>query len=235
MTTMPDQATLAIEALSFSYPHRHVFTRWSARIPPGLTWLKGSNGSGKSTLIKLLAGSLSPAHGRVLLQGVDQQAQPMAYKQQVFWCGPDRIAFEHLTPWEYWGFLRTLYPSFDEAALHALLPALGLMPHVHRPLRELSTGTQRKAWVLAALCAGTALTLMDEPLNALDTASLACVRQALCERAMGAGGEAGAAPARIWLLTSHEDIGPASAHARLLNLDANAASEGANSGGVAAA
>lgn len=222
MPTAPTPV-LSIDALSFSYPHRHVFTRWSAQIAPGLSWLKGGNGSGKSTLLKLLAGALIPAHGRLVLLGLDSGQHPeqaLAYKRQVFWCGPDRIAFEHLTPWEYWGFLRTLYASFDEARLRALLPSLGLMPHVHRPLRELSTGTQRKVWVLAALCAGTGLTLMDEPLNALDTRSLACIRQALEDCAIE-----GASSGRAWLLTSHEDIGPASAHAHVLNLD-EASSDG---------
>lgn len=216
MTSTPTSPVLAIEALSFSYPHRHVFTRWSAQLMPGLTWLKGSNGCGKSTLLKLLAGALVPTHGRLLLQGRHQPRQGQAFRQQVFWCGPDRIAFDHLTPWEYWGFMRTLYPSFDEVRLRAMLPLLGLAPHVQRPLRELSTGTQRKVWVLAALCAGTALTLLDEPLNALDAASLVCIRQALAECAQ----QALSGSPRAWLLTSHEDIGPAAPLAQVLNLDA---------------
>jgi ABC-2 type transport system ATP-binding protein len=201
---------LAVQSLTFSYPERHVFTRWSGQFGPGMSWLQGHNGCGKSTLLKLLAGAVAPSGGHIRINEVDQAAQAMAYRQRVFWCGPGAIPFEHLTPWQYWGFMRSLYPMLDEDALRLHADAFGLAPHLGAPLQSLSTGTQRKVWVSAALAAHTTVTLIDEPFNALDADSLAHLRQALVSAAQSQD--------RIWVLTSHEDLGPASQWARRLDL-----------------
>jgi ABC-type multidrug transport system ATPase subunit len=126
-------------------------------------------------------------------------AQPLAYRRQVFWCGPGAVAFEHLRPPEYFSFLRGLYPSMDEALLQAQVTGFGLMPFLGKPLQALSTGTQRKVWLAAALAVGTPLVLLDEPLNALDAASLAHLH--------GQFRRCAASPAQAWLAASHEALG----------------------------
>lgn len=204
-------AVLRVHELSFSYPGRHVYTGWSADFMPGITWVRGSNGSGKSTLLKLLCGALPALTGRISVHGVDLAAQRLLYQRQVFWCGPGGIAFDHLRPHEYWAFLRSLYPTFDADAAQHTADALGLAPHRRQRLRELSTGTQRKVWLAAALHAGTAVVLLDEPLNALDQASLRLVRDHLARCA--------ADTRAAWIVVSHESPGTAAeAAARILDL-----------------
>ena len=218
--TAPRRApVLKVKALSFSYPGRHVFTEWSAEFAPGLSWIQGSNGSGKSTLLKLLAGALTPLLGSLQVREVDAAARPLAYRREVFWCGPSAIPFDHLSPAEYWGFMRHLYPRFDAAALGAHVAGLGLGPFTDTRLSELSTGTQRKVWLAAALVAGSACVLMDEPLNALDSASLHYV--------LGQLAACAADPARAWIVASHEALGVAGERAVLMGLDRG---DGANAG-----
>ncbi len=204
-------ALLQVEDLCFSYPQRHVFTLWSAAFDAGLTWVRGSNGSGKSTLLKLLGGALPATSGRIVLAGVDCATQPLDYRRRVFWCGPGAIPFDHLTPAEYFGFMRTLYPRFDTAALARHVQGFALAPHLANPLRTLSTGTQRKAWLAAALSAGTDVTLLDEPINALDAASHMHLLAVLAECAGHAR--------QSWIVASHESLGAAEQRAALLDLD----------------
>jgi len=192
---------LQVHDLGFSWPRRHVFTAWSAGFPAGLTWLRGANGSGKSTLLKLLAGALPPLGGSlglVLADGtvLDALVQPTVWKREVFWCGPGPIAFDHLTPPEYFGFLQGLYPHFDAHALAQHVAGFGLAPHLGSRIAALSTGTQRKVWLAAALCAGTRVRLLDEPLNALDAASLAHLQQALSAATQQTD--------TAWIVASHE-------------------------------
>jgi len=189
-------AVLQVQGLSFSYPGRHVFTHCSADFPPGLTWLRGSNGSGKSTLLKLLAGVLTPLTGRLWVSGIEAAAQPIDYRREVFWCGPGAIAFDHLRAPEYFAFLHGLYPRWDAAALSVQVHALGLDGFMTQRLNELSTGTQRKVWLAAALVAGTAVVLLDEPLNALDAASAARLLEQLALAARSTQ--------QAWLVASHE-------------------------------
>lgn len=197
---------LRVRDLSFSWPRRHVFTGWSAEVGTGLTWLRGVNGSGKSTLLKLLAGALPPLAGELQLVGdtvLSPAADALAWKREVYWCGPGPIAFDHLRPPEYFGFLRSLYPRFDVAAVQAHAQAFGLASHLGTPLAALSTGTQRKVWLAAALAVGTRLRLLDEPLNALDSASVAYLQAQLALAAQQQG--------TLWLVASHEAPLPASA------------------------
>ena len=201
---------LRVQALSFSYPARHVFTAWSADFAAGLTWVRGSNGSGKSTLLKLLAGALPPLAGHLQVQGIAAAAQPLDYRREVFWCGPGAIAFDHLQPPEYFAFLRSLYPRLDSAALQGHVEGLGLPRFMGTRLAELSTGTQRKVWLAAALAAGTAAVLLDEPLNALDQASLAYLLAQLQHCA--------ASSTQSWVVASHEALGAAGESATLLEL-----------------
>lgn len=178
-------AVLRVQGLSFSYPRRHVFTDWSADFAPGLTWLRGHNGSGKSTLLKLLAGALPPLAGELSAVGAVLATQPLQYRREVFWCGPGAIAFDHLHMDEYFGFMQTLYPRWDADSAQAHARAFGLEPYRGRRLQALSTGTQRKVWLSAALAAGTRVVLLDEPMNALDAASLAHLRGSLAALAQG--------------------------------------------------
>lgn len=203
---------LVVQDLSFAYPGRPVFDGWSARFAPGLTWLRGRNGSGKSTLLKLLAGALPPLLGTLGVDGIDAAVRPLDYRREVFWCGPGAIAFDHLRAPEYFAFLGNLYPRFDADAAARHAETFGLQPFLGARLSELSTGTQRKVWLAAALAARTAVVLLDEPLNALDAASLAHLQAVLAQ--------ADAAAAQAWIVASHEPPLPAPATPRALWLDA---------------
>jgi ABC-type multidrug transport system ATPase subunit len=172
--------------------------------------VKGSNGCGKSTLLKLLAGSLKPTAGAIEVQGVDISAQPLQYRRQVFYCGPGPIAFDHLSPVEFFGFMRALYPGIDENRLAQNVEGFGLHSFLDLPLTTLSTGTQRKVWLSMALAAGTEATLLDEPLNALDAKSLEYLRSALVHCAQDS--------VRAWIVASHEDLGVGSLTAETLEM-----------------
>jgi len=203
---------LSADQLSFWYPGRPLFAHWSHDFPAGLTWVRGANGSGKSTLLRLLGGALAPITGSLQVDGLRADRDAVAYRRAVFWCGPDPVAFDHLSPPEYFGFLASLYPSLDSAALPDWVQALGLAPFLQRRIDQLSTGTQRKVALTAALCANTRVVLLDEPLAALDARSVAVVRARLA---------AAAADRRsAWIVTSHEPLGEAADSAQLLDLAA---------------
>ena len=210
MTGAVGDAILRVQRLGFSYPVRHVFTDWSADFGPGLSWVRGPNGSGKSTLLQLIAGALPARSGTLSVNGIDAVQRPLDYRREVFWCGSGPIVFDHLRAPEYFGFMRSLYPRLDADALPEHIAGFGLAPQFDMPLAKLSAGTQRKVWLAAAMVANTAAVLIDEPVNALDAASLAHLHRVLLRCAVD--------PARAWIVTSHEPLGPAGDLARSLEL-----------------
>lgn len=62
--------SITLRDVSFAWPDGGVvLSGLDGTFGPGRTGLIGDNGSGKSTLLRLIAGSLSPASGRILLSG----------------------------------------------------------------------------------------------------------------------------------------------------------------------
>ena len=189
---------LQVESLAFGYPQRELFTDWSARIGPGVTLVRGGDGSGsgKTALLRLLAGDRPARSGLLRLHGVRLDAQPIAYRQQVFWADPQSQAFERVTALDYFESLRQAYPGFDDRALATLIGGLSLVEYQSKPLYMLSTGSKRKVWLAGAFASCAAVTLLDQPFAALDKASIEFVRQLLAQTADH--------PARAWVLADYE-------------------------------
>ncbi len=172
MKQVQNKTILQASALHFSYPSRQLFTNFSANIASGITLIRGGDGRGKSTLLRLLAGALPAQGGQLHINGIDLQAQPANYKAEVFWAEPRTDAFDQLTALDYFELQRRRYSDFDDAALADMTYGLGLQEHLHKQLFMLSTGSKRKVFLAAALASGAAVTLLDEPFAALDTASI---------------------------------------------------------------
>jgi ABC-type multidrug transport system ATPase subunit len=148
--------------------------------------------------------------GRFQLRGQTTDPATPEHRRHVYWCGPGAVAFDHLRPDEFYGFLLGLYPRFDTVAAQELALELGLAPFMGKRLREMSTGTQRKVWLSAAFSAGTPVVLLDEPLNALDMRSVRVVRERLLRCTQDVS--------TAWIVVSHEGLGEAEAQARTVTL-----------------
>ena len=116
----------------------------------------------------------------------------------MYWCGPEGPAFDHLKPNEFFGFVAGLYPSFDAALPAVLVEALGLEPFLERRIHQLSTGSRKKVGVIAAMAAGTAVVLLDEPLAALDRVSGCVLKNHFAQAARQRE--------RTWIVASHEPL-----------------------------
>lgn len=194
--TTAASAVLQADGLHFQYAGQALFANFSARVMPGVTLVCGGSGRGKSTLLRLLAGALPLAAGQLHINGISLQDQPAAYRQQVFWTEPRTDAFDQITALEYFQLQRHIYGGFTDGHLATLVDGLSLEPHLSKPLYMLSTGSKRKVWLAAAFASGAAVTLVDEPFAALDTASTGFVLDMLEDAATD--------PARAWLLAHHE-------------------------------
>ncbi|MDD2545662.1 MAG: ATP-binding cassette domain-containing protein [Burkholderiaceae bacterium] len=177
---MPSLApVLQISDLHFAYPEAPLFRGLQATLPPGLALVCGDAGTGKTTLLRLWAGEWPVQSGRLQLCGVDLQADPQAYRAQVFWEDPRSAALDATTPRAWWAALSARHAAWSAPALQAHTLGFSLEPHLDKPLSALSTGTRRKVLMAGALASGAALTLIDEPSAGLDQPSLGYLQSAL--------------------------------------------------------
>ena len=100
---------------------RAVFAGLNLAVNPGRALLLlGANGSGKSSLLRVLAGLLPAAAGRIAWEGIDIADDPDAHRSRVAYVGhadplkPSMTATENL---EFWARLYGMEPE-TETALH---------------------------------------------------------------------------------------------------------------------
>jgi len=159
--------------------------------------LIGPNGAGKTTLIHQIAGSLAPDAGRIVFDGADVTALPMAKRvhaglarsyqiTNVFGRLPvlDNLALAVQArsggSLRFWRPARSERARYDEAA--AVAERVGLAARLGRLANELSHGEQRQLEVGLALATNPKLLLLDEPMAGMgpdETARLLALLQSL--------------------------------------------------------
>ncbi|MNK65483.1 Nickel import ATP-binding protein NikO [compost metagenome] len=190
---------LEIQNLRFAYPDQPALAdRWSAAIGEGVTLLYGDTGSGKSTLLRVLAGQQPASAGQLRAAGVALDAEPAAYRRQVFFCEPASEAFDALSVQACTALLGEGDAGFDKAEWQRLVDAFSLTPHLEKQMFMLSTGSRRKVGLAAALASGRPVVLLDDPVGALDARSIHGLWQAIERRV--------AQPGRAVVVASSERV-----------------------------
>ncbi len=170
---------LVLDGLCLRFPHCELFSQLSAEVPHGVTLVRGGESSGKTSLLRIVAGELSANAGSVRVNGTDVQANPDTWRQMVFWVSPRTDAYDAISAADFFERMRRVHSHFDDRLLQDLVDSLTIAPHLDKPLYMLSTGSRRKVWLAAAFASGAPITLLDEPFAALDSQSIACVKQQL--------------------------------------------------------
>lgn len=147
--------------------------------------LRGRNGSGKSSLLRLLAGFVRPAAGKVLWQGADVFEDLAEHRTRLHLVGHGDALKPVLTARENLAFAAALAGG-GSARLDAALDALDMTPHAATPARFLSSGQKRRTTLARLLATFRPFWLLDEPGVGLDRASRARLEAAIAaHRAVG--------------------------------------------------
>ena len=167
-------ARLALHGLAGARGGRRLFEALDLALAAGdAAMVRGPNGAGKSSLLRMVAGLLAPAAGRLERQGT------LAWMGEAAALDADRSLAGALG---FWARIDRREPGSAAEAL----ATMGLAGLAEVPVRMLSTGQRRRAAVARVIAGGAAIWLLDEPGNGLDAAALAALEQAIAaHRAQG--------------------------------------------------
>ena len=138
----------------------------------GALVLTGPNGAGKSSLLRIIAGLIRPAAGRLSLQGGDPElsvAEQSHYLGHVDPLKPALTVTENLVFWTR--FLNGARQADEATLIEQGLAAVDLTDLARLPAGYLSAGQRRRLSLARVLAVPRPIWLLDEPNTALDAAS----------------------------------------------------------------
>jgi len=172
-----------------------------------LTGLIGPNGAGKSTLLAILAGTLRPTAGHVLLHSKDVTRLAAYRRARLGMVRTFQLAseFKRLTVMEnllsavpsqsgdtFHGALlgKTFWRADETKAIarcEEMLEAFGLAKYANQYAGDLSGGQRRLVEIMRALMAEPDVLLLDEPMAGVHPRlahQIGCILVALCDKGM---------------------------------------------------
>lgn len=183
---------LQIKKLTCSRNEQNVFKEITCELMPGQALqLTGANGSGKTTLLQTIAGLLTPASGKVIID-----------RSNICYIGHKCDFHPDLTIMQNLEFLQTLFGLHIELSkIKDALKYFSLTKLANKKIIELSAGQKQRASLTRLLLTPRRIWLLDEPLANLD-AEGAGLLQKMCTNNLASSG--------MILLATHQllDLAP---------------------------
>ena len=126
----------------------------------------GPNGAGKTTFLKCLLGLARIDSGSMRIGQVDAITQPLAARRLCAYAPSETAMYDSMSVRAMLEFALSFHRNADFSRAVKMLASFGLPEK--RKVRALSHGMKRKLLLTQALCSGTPIILLDEPMEGLD-------------------------------------------------------------------
>lgn len=172
---------IKISNLNKSFGYHQVLHNISLEIHRGeLIGYIGPNGSGKSTTVKLMLGILADYKGQIEIFGQDIRRSPVAYKRKIGYVPEVLALYETLTGAEYLSFLAATYGlGHWQKRMEDLADIFQINQALNTRISAYSKGMKQKLAIIGSLIHNPDILFLDEPLNGMDTNSVAVFKEVL--------------------------------------------------------
>ena len=174
---------ISLDSVSVEWSGNAALNRVSLDLEQKHIAVIGANGSGKSTFARLLNGLVKPTSGKVLVGGIDVQADPKTAQRQAgfIFSNPDLQIIMPTVIEDVEFSLKPLKLAAAETRTRALaaLDQFGISDLAERRAHELSSGQKQLLALAAVSVTNPKLIIADEPTALLDLRNTQQVAAAL--------------------------------------------------------
>lgn len=163
---------LKIEHLTKIYGDKKAVDDLSLHIAPGEIYgFIGHNGAGKTTTIKACCGILQADSGKIYIDGVSVQENPLAAKAKIAYIPDNPDLYEFMTGIQFLNFIGDIFsvkPQTRQERIRKYADLFEITDDLAQPISAYSHGMKQKLAVISALLHEPKLLIMDEPFVGLD-------------------------------------------------------------------
>ena len=143
--------------------------------------LKGKNGSGKTMLMRAICGLITPESGTIDING-KILGKDISFPESIGVLIENPSFISNYTGFKNLKVLASIQGKITDDRIREALEEIGLDPDDKRTFKKYSLGMKQKLGIAAAIMEEPDIVILDEPINALDEASVVNVREILARQ-----------------------------------------------------
>ncbi len=140
--------------------------------------LRGKNGAGKTMLFRLMSGLILPTEGQVLIDG-EELGKEISFPRSIGILIENPGYIPNFSGFKNLKMIGNIKGIIGDEKILDTMELLDLDPYSKKKVKKYSLGMKQKLGVAMAVMEDPDLILLDEPINALDEASVKIVHDLL--------------------------------------------------------
>ena len=173
--------SLVVENLVKIYGEQKAVNNISFIVQQGeIVGFLGPNGAGKSTTMKIITGFLQASSGKVLVNNLNVENDPIAVKKQIGYLPEANPLYYDMYVKEYLQFIAGIHQlkNISEQVAN-VIELVGLQIEQTKKIGQLSKGYKQRVGLAAALIHNPSVVILDEPTSGLDPNQIIEIRNVI--------------------------------------------------------
>lgn len=176
---------ISIQALSKQFGDMWALNEVTINIKEGGFYgLLGPNGAGKTTALKIISGLMKPTKGKVFINNIDLDKEPLKIKKILGFVPDQPFLYENLTIQDFLDFVMDIFEVERKTGMKEIeyyFDIFRLKDYRDILIKELSHGMRQKLVYISNFIHHPLIYLIDEPLVGLDPYSIHLLKGLLKE------------------------------------------------------
>ncbi len=173
--------SIKVENLTKYYGEQLAVDNISFEIKTGeIVGFLGPNGAGKSTTLKMITTYLSPTEGKIFVNGIDSDTDPIGVRRKIGYLPEQNPLYNDMNVIDYLVYsarLQSVPKGSINKAVEKMIKVCGLEEVKHKDIAELSKGYKQRVGLAQAMIHEPEVLLLDEPTSGLDPNQIAEIRK----------------------------------------------------------